>query len=384
MNRKTLLLASLCALALGGVATVALRGQGQAPLAAGSAAGTEEVGLRAAIDALFDEDAVGQTRALIVMRDGRILAERYGPGFDANTKLMSWSMAKSVTAVLIGLLVSDGRLALDEPAPVPAWDQPGDPRGAITLRQLLHMASGLAHVEDGDPVYDSDTVRMLFLGGARDMAAYAEAKPLAARPGSRFLYSTATGMILSDIVTRTLTESEDPQERHDAVMRFIRGRLIDPVGLSSLTPEFDARGTLIGGSFMHATARDYAKFGEFLRKEGEAGGRQVLSARWVDFMRTPSPLDPGYGGQVWLNRPRPPGAKPALFPGRGPSSLFACIGHQGQYILISPAQRLTIVRLGLTRDDRMPALRDALARLVEVFPAGWVRNGRSWVRVSAL
>src|SRR3546814_2702187 len=100
---------------------------------------------------------------------------------------------------------------------------------------------------------------MLFLSGAKDMAAYAEARPLAAQPGSQFQYSTATSMILSDIMTRALTSSEDPQVRRDAMMQFIRGRFIQPLGMSSLTPEFDARGTLIGGSIMHATARDYAR-----------------------------------------------------------------------------------------------------------------------------
>ena len=201
------------------------------------------------------------------------------------------------------------------------------------------------------------------------MAAYAEAKPLAAEPGTEFRYSTAATMILSDIMTRALTNSEDPAARREAMMHFVRGRLIDPLRISSLTPEFDAHGTMIGGGFMHATARDYARFGEFLRRNGEAQGRQVLSERWVDFLRTSSPLDPGYGGHIWLNRQRPPGSSEALFPGRGPSSLFACLGHQGQYILISPEQGLTIVRLGVTHSEQEPALRDAMARLVELFPA---------------
>src|SRR3546814_883330 len=199
---------------------------------------------------------------------------------------------------------------------------------------------------------------------------YAEARPLSAQPGRQFQYSTATSMILSDIMTRALTSSEDPQVRRDAMMQFIRGRFIQPLGMSSLTPEFDARGTLIGGSIMHATARDYARFGEFLRRTGEAQGRQILSARWVDFMRESSPLDPGYGGHIWLNKERSADAKQWLFPGRGPSSLFACVGHRGQYILISPAQGLTIVRLGISDEEEQPALRKALARLVETFPAG--------------
>lgn len=370
MNRKTTMVASLavCAAALFLLVRPST-GQMQQDYAVQSGAGVSEAALRSSIDALFDDPAMGETRALLVMRDGKVIAERYAPGFGPETKFLSWSIAKSITAALVGLMVSDGRLVLDAPAPVPAWSQPGDPRGTITLRQLLHMSSGLEHVESGEPVYDSDTVRMLFLKGASDMAAYAEAKPLAARPGTRFQYSTATTMILSDILTRALTPSEDPQERREAMMQFLRGRLIEPLGLASLTPEFDAHGTLIGGSFMHATARDYARFGEFLRHDGEARGRQILSARWVAFMRSSSPLDPGFGGHIWLNRQRPAGAQEALFPGRGPSSLFACLGHRGQYILVSPEQGLTFVRLGATSEDRQPAVRGALAKLVELFPA---------------
>jgi CubicO group peptidase (beta-lactamase class C family) len=371
MNRKMTIGASLaaCALALFLMARPST-GQLQDDYLAQGARGIGEAQLRAAIDPLFEDAGIGQTRALLIMKDGEIIAERYAEGFGPDSKLISWSMAKSITAALVGLMVSDGRLVLDAPAPVPAWSQPGDPRGAITLKQLLHMASGLEHVETGDPVHDSDTVRMLFMDGAGDMAAYAEAKPLAARPGSAFQYSTATSMILSDIMTRALTPSDDPEVRQQAMMQFMRGRLIEPLGLTSLTPEFDAHGTLLGGSFMHATARDYARFGEFLRRNGEAQGRQILSARWVRFMRTSSPLDAGYGGHLWLNKPRPEGAREALFPGRGPASLFACLGHQGQYILVSPEQGLTIVRLGVSTEEEQPALRRALAELVELFPAG--------------
>src|SRR3546814_20593962 len=127
-------------------------------------------------------------------------------------------------------MVSDGRLVLDAPAPVPAWSQPGDPRGEITLRQLLHMSSGLEHVESGEPVYDSDTVRMLFLSGAKDMADYAEARPLSAQPGSQFQYSTATRLSLSDIMPHALTSREHPQVRSAAMKQFLPRRFIHPHG----------------------------------------------------------------------------------------------------------------------------------------------------------
>lgn len=150
-------------------------------------ADVNEGDLRAAIDPLFDGDEdVGETRALIVMHRGEIVAERYAPGFGPETKLLGWSMGKSVTAVLVGLMVADGRLALDSPVPVAAWGQPGDPRGKITLRQLLAMTSGLDHVEDDEPLAEADTVRMLFTDGAQDMSAFAEAKPLAHVPVRAF------------------------------------------------------------------------------------------------------------------------------------------------------------------------------------------------------
>lgn len=320
--------------------------------------------IKARADALFtDADEVGQTRALYVLRDGERIYERYAPGFGPETKQISWSMAKSITAVLTGFLVADGQLSLDGPAPVAAWQRSGDPRGAITLEHLLHMASGLEHVEKGDPVWQGDTVAMLFGEGAQDMAGFAEAKPATARPGELFNYSSATSVILADILTDTLTPSANPEARRDAMRDFIAGRLIEPLGMTSLTPEFDATGTMIGGSIMHATARDYAKFGEFLRNGGVANGQRLLPENWIDFMLTPSPNDSGYGGHIWLNRARPAGADAALWPDRGPNDLFACIGHQGQYIIVSPSQRVTIVRLGVTKAEQFPELRRHLADL---------------------
>src|SRR3546814_413547 len=169
--------------------------------------------IKAKADALFtDAAAVGETRALLVLRDGRPIYERYGTGFGPDTKLISWSMAKSITAVLTGFLVADGQLSLNAPAPVAAWQRSGDPRGAITLADLLHMSSGLEHVEEGDPVWNGDTVTMLFGTGAQDMAGFAEAKPAVARPGEVFNYSSSTSVILADILTDALTPSQGADE----------------------------------------------------------------------------------------------------------------------------------------------------------------------------
>ena len=282
-------------------------------------------------------------------------------GSARHSKLISWSMAKSFTAVIIGMLVADGRLVLDDPAPVPAWQRPGDPRGTITLRHLLHMSSGLNHVETGNPAWEADTVTMLFGAGAQDMAAAAEAQPPVARPDEVYNYSSATSVILSDIAARALTDSAVPAIRRDAMLNFIDGRLAAPLGLASLTPEFDAHGTMIGGSLMHATARDYARFGEFLRRGGTtASGQRLVPRSWIDFMRTPAPADHGYGGHIWLNHPRPAGSAQALWPAQGPADLFACLGHQGQFIVVSPGQRLTLVRLGISTEPQIDHVRDGL------------------------
>ncbi len=329
--------------------------------------GVSRARLARAADALFTDPAVGETRALLVLREGKIVAERYAPGYDAKTRLLGWSMSKCVTAALTGLLVADGRLRLDEPAPIKTWQRPGDARGEITLRQLLQMRSGLRHSEEADPRYKADTVRMLFLDGRDDMAAYAEAQPLEAEPGTKWEYSSATSVILADAASVALTESRDPGLRRHAVNEYLRTRLFEPVGMRSAQAEYDAAGTLIGGSMIHANARDWAKFGEFLRHGGAVSGAQILPTGWVDFMTAPSPRNQGYGAQVWLNRPQPDGHE-VLFPGQAPASLFACIGHQGQYILVSPRQRLTVVRLGKTDDAERGPLRQRLAELVGLFP----------------
>ena len=330
--------------------------------------------LDARIDPLFSDPSQAETRALLVLRYGKPVAERYGPGYSADTPLISWSMEKSVTAVLIGMLVADGRLQLDDPAPIPEWQSPGDPRRDITIRNLLHMASGLDHTEGLDrdqpgEIYNSDTTRMLFTDGADDMARYAESRPMEARPGEKFEYSSATTVILADIIARELTRSKNPRIRMEEMRRFAYGRLFEPLGMTSAVIEFDRQGTMIGGSIMHATARDWAKFGEFLRTGGSIGGAQLIPRKWISFMRTPSPTNAVYGGHIWLNARAGADGLPILFPDEAPASTFAALGHLGQYVIVSPEQGLTVVRLGKTQDEERGAVRHQLGRIVNLFPA---------------
>jgi CubicO group peptidase (beta-lactamase class C family) len=334
-------------------------------------AGAPKDQLAREIDDLFTAEGLGETRAVVVMAGGELAAERYGPGYDKDTRFVSWSMAKTVTAVLIGMLVADGKLSLDAPAPVALWQRPGDPRADITLRHLLQMRSGLRHTEAGDPPYESSEVRMLFLDGRDDMARWAKEQPLEAEPGKVFEYSSNTTVILADTAANALTDSAKPDARRKAVADYLQERLFGPLEMTSMVLEFDASGTLIGGSLMHATARDWAKLGEMLRRKGRApGGEQLVPQRWVEAMVTPSPASPHYGLQTWLNRPIP-GADPSehpLFPDRAPKNLFSLIGHMGQYVLVSPNQRVTLVRLGHSDSAERPLMLQQAADVLELYP----------------
>ena len=341
------------------------------------AAVSEEAGaprdqLARQVDELFTMEGLGETRAVLLYADGRLAAERYAEGYSEETRFISWSMAKTITAVLIGMLAADGLLDVDAPAPVDMWQRSGDPRADITLEHLLQMRSGLRHTEAGDPPYESSEVRMLFLDGRDDMAKWAKEQPLEAEPGERFEYSSNTTVILADIAARALTDSEDPDARREAVETYLQQRLFGPLGMTSMVAEYDASGTLIGGSLMHATARDYAAFGEFLRRGGTApSGEQLVPTRWVEAMLSPSPTASQYGYQIWLNRPL--GQKGAewghpLFPERAPASLFSLIGHMGQYVLVSPDQGLTMVRLGHSNSEERKAMLQQAADVLALYP----------------
>ena len=209
---------------------------------------------------------------------------------------------------------------------------------------------------------------MLFLEERDDMAGFATAQPPEAEPGERFEYSSNTTVILADIAARALTESSDPDERRRAVSDYLHARLFDPLGMDSMVLEFDRAGTLIGGSLMHADARDWAKLGELLRRKGSHRGEQLVPRSWVEEMVKPSPVSPHYGLQTWLNRPNGEDEHP-LFPNRAPQSAFAMIGHMGQYVFVSPEQGLTVVRLGHSDAAERKAMLQQLADIIELYPA---------------
>ena len=300
--------------------------------------------LDAAVRAMFDDlNAPGpQTRAVLVVQDGRLVAERYAPGFDARTRLLGWSMSKSVTNALIGSLVADGRLSLDAPAPVREWSDPADPRHAITLRQLLQMTNGLAFT---DRVVPGDESTMLF--GRIDMAAYAAERPVMAPPGTTWNYSTGSTLILSRLAVDALGGAA-------ATQRYLRKRVFDQAGMRSAVIEIDGSGTPVGGSYVYATARDWARYGQLWLDDGVTRrGRRVLPASWTAFSRTPNGLAPDgrYGAQFWLNAGDPAEPAKRLMP-HLPGDAFFMLGHNQQVVAVVPSRRAVIVRLGWTPDGK--------------------------------
>jgi CubicO group peptidase (beta-lactamase class C family) len=295
--------------------------------------------------------SLGETHALLVVQGGRITFERYGEGFDAESTHHSWSMAKSITQALTGLLVKDGKLDIAAPADVPAWA--GDARRAITLDQLLRMSSGLKFIEDyapgGGP---SDVIAMLFQEGKDDVAAYAAAQPLEHAPGTYWSYASGTTNIICRILARALDAYGPDFER------FMRARLFEPLGIRSAKPRFDAAGTFIGSSYCFMSARDFARFGLLYLRDGVWEGNRLLPAGWVDYARTPTFQQAGvdsnrYGAQWWLDF-------------GGPGS-FSANGYDGQFIIIAPDRDLIIVRHGVTPLALKDNLKDWVGKLAACF-----------------
>lgn len=288
------------------------------------------------IEAILADDALAGPgmRGIAVIRDGKLVAQRYGAGFGADTPLLGWSMTKSVTAALVGMQVGAGRLQLAQDR---FWSADG--RAAVKLADLMAMSSGLAFNEGYGDV--SDVTRMLYL--EPDMAAYVHARPLAQAPGSTWNYSSGTTVLLSRIWQ---------QAAGGDALSLPRRQLFAPLGMRSAVIEADARGTLVGSSYMYATAQDWARFGQFLLQDGVWEGRRLLPPGYVAMMGRVAPASKGqYGqGQVWRWGPggagpenQDPDARFAL-----PSDTYWMEGHDGQSVAIVPSRQLVVVRLGLT------------------------------------
>jgi CubicO group peptidase (beta-lactamase class C family) len=270
-----------------------------------------------------------RTRALIILYDGSIIVERYAPGFNADTPLIGWSMTKSVINALVGILVKEGKLSLQDRNLVPQWE--GDRRKNITLKQLLQMNSGLQFTEQcEDPL--ADCPQMLF--NAKNMAAYGANKPLIKEPGSDWDYSSGTTNIISGII-RDAVDGTDLD-----YLTFPRRALFDRLGMSTAIIETDTAGNFVGSSLMYASARDWARFGLLYLQDGVWENERILPEDWVEFSRTSAPVAKGsYGVHFWLMKNYPQ-QKPL------PEDLFMADGYQGQSVIIIPSRKLVVVRLG--------------------------------------
>jgi hypothetical protein len=313
--------------------------------------------LRAALDGAFaepPEPPYRQTKAVVVVHDGRVVAERYAPGYGVTTPVPGYSDTKSVVSALVGILVREGHVAVDQPAPVPAWRDPRDRRHAITIDHLLRMTSGLAwkeHLAGGGP--DSAS-RMSFV--ERDMAQFAESRPLSTPHGSTWGYNSGGTMILSRIIRDAVGG------RAEDVLRFAHRELFDPLGMRNVTFEFDATGTPVGSRSMLAPARDWARFGMLYLDDGVVAGRRILPEGWVRYSFSPTPVAGiGYGAGFWTNLGSSEGAARRRGWGMPPDSFFAS-GFLGQFVVVVPSERLVVARFGISHGPRGDV--DGVSRLV--------------------
>lgn len=281
------------------------------------------------LDCVFEDTATfrGTFSVLVVFRD-QIVAERYRSDFTANTKFLSWSMAKSFTNAIAGLLVREGRIDINAPLGLQEWKN--DERRNITLNHLLTMTSGLEFNEAYSKLKLTDATTMLLKKG--DMGDYAASKKLLASPGSRWEYSSGTVNIIQDYIRSVIGNDEE-------YLAYPAKALFNKTGMRSVVWEVDASGTFVGSSYLYATMRDYARFGLLYLHNGNWLGEQLLPIDWVNYTTTSANgSNGGYGALFWLN-------KSGQFPGI-PSDLFYCDGYDGQRIFILPSRELVIVRTG--------------------------------------
>jgi CubicO group peptidase (beta-lactamase class C family) len=314
---------------------------------------TSNRALRVALDRAMT-DVAGQpahgTKAIVVLHDGRRIAERYAPGYGVDTPMLGFSATKSLTNALVGILVRQGRLRWDQPAPLAAWSSPTDPRHAITVEQLLRQTSGLDLPQDNSG-FDR-TSQIMY--SVHDKAGAAAEAALAAAPGTRWAYTDTNFMLLSRLVRDTVGGGGGGGgDGGDRVRQFMQTELIEPLGLTRLRIDFDATGTPIGSSHALATARDWARLGQLYLDDGRVGdapnGQRILPAGWVARSVTPT-LATGYGAGWWTNRvPGPvPGWGVPWGLSRAPADTFFARGFMGQYVVVVPSRRLVIVRLSVS------------------------------------
>ena len=319
---------------------------------------------RGALEKLLDHafgvpepEDLDRTHAVVAVQRGKIVAERYAHDVAPDDTFLSWSMAKSITNALVGILVRQGRLDIAQPIPVQEWPE-GDPRRRITIDQMLRMVDGLRFREAEDlgggsvryyPPEESDVIPMLFGAGKGDVAAFAATLPYQVEPEARWNYNSGASNLLSRLVRDTVGGGEE------GMREFMTRELFDPLGMRTATPRFDDAGNFIGSSHCYGSARDFARFGYLYLRDGVWDGKRILPEGWADYSRTPTPQAPqgAYGAHFWV------------IPGS--LGLFECHGAQGQRITICPKLDLVAVRLGKTEPHKVGAVVRWCKELVDVF-----------------
>ena len=281
-----------------------------------------------------------RVRSVLVTINDKIVYERYHPIDSKDSILDTFSVSKSFVATVIGMLIDDGKLSLDQPAPVAAWSNPNDPRSAITIRNLLHMSSGLTWKEDYS-AGDSSTIAMLFAPIASD---YAIALPLESKPGTQFEYNSGNSAILMRIISDTLGGTPQAEA-------YIKKRLLDPLGIKRVDYQRDLSGRIVGFMGINMTARDQARFGLLYLRNGMWGKKKVISPEWVKFSSTPTPTFQGYAGHWWTHNLLGTNASPGD---------FTALGYYGQYVIVSRSKRMVMVIN--TAFEGTPAEQSAKAR----------------------
>lgn len=296
------------------------------------AEGVDKMELDKVINDIFSEKnpkEILRTRAVIVLHKGKLIAEKYAPNIKPETPLLGWSMTKSVTNAMIGLLVKDGKIDMEKPAPLEEWKN--DDRKNITTDALMRMSSGLDFEENY--AKPSDATTMLFrTKGAGAYALQAKAK---AKPFEIWSYSSGTTNILQEIIRRQFPE-------HTDYLAFPHLRLFRKLGMKSAVLEPDASGTYVGSSFMFATARDWAKFGQLYLQDGVWNGERILPEGWVKYSSSETAHSDGkYAAQFWIEH------KDKSFP----QDAFMALGFEGQSVTVIPSKELVVVRLGCTPNE---------------------------------
>jgi len=311
--------------------------------------------LQAASDWAFDRDSDEQvTVSLLVVHRGKIIHERYAPGFDMTTRTRTWSTAKSIAGTLIGMLVDDGKLALDEPLGfewLPRARSPEtDPRSAITLRHVLNMSSGLETVDNSGMEYVTGSGLAYWAGASSTRGARERA--LMREPGTYWDYENYETLLGVLAMKQAIGDEQ-------AYLEFPRRRLLDRIGMRNTLISTDRFGDFILSSQVYTNARDLGRFGLLYLNGGVWNGERLLSQEWIDFERTPAPATAGtgrqYGAQFWLV----PDNRTDV-----PSDAYSTSGNRGQYTIIAPSHDLVIVRRGLDYGrqgfDRWGLLREVL------------------------